>query len=447
MRLMKRLTQAILLLLILSNIFVYAGAVNAADIPDIKSETAVLVDADTGQVLYQKDMNKRMYPASITKIMTGMLALRDGNLSDYITISDEAVRTVDSSSANIALSPGEQLTLEQALYAISVASANDAANGIAEAIGGTIEDFVAMMNLTAQEAGALKTHFCNANGLPDDDHYTTAYDMALITAQALKTTGFTEIFSSKRYKIPPTNKQPETRIVNSSNRFLNGDMIYNGMLISKAGWTNAAQHTLVSVAEQNGTTLIAVVMKSSDSTVKWSDTVSLFDYGYEQFERVTISKEDILSAAPVIMEVPNESHSELNPDTYEVKDVSVSLPIGKSPEDILISFGAPRLETGSIQAEIPVSISVPSDDPGHKPAVLLGITVKAELQPNVPEADTGIEVPASKISVFKTILLVFAAVIGILLLLFVLLLIRRAIIVGRRKRRRSQAREEHRLYK
>jgi D-alanyl-D-alanine carboxypeptidase (penicillin-binding protein 5/6) len=447
MRLMKKLTLAILLLLILSNLSVPAGAINAAGISDIKSETAVLMDADTGQVLYQKDMDKRMYPASITKIMTGMLALKNGILSDFITMSDEAIKTVDSDSANIALSPGEQLTMEQALYAISIASANDAANGIAEAIGGSIDDFVALMNAAAKEAGAVNTHFDNANGLPDDDHYTTAYDMALITAKALKSPGFTEIFGAKRYKIPPTNKQPETRIVNSSNRFLNGDMIYDGMLISKAGWTVDAQHTLVSAAERNGTTLIAVVMKAADSTVKWSDTVSLLDYGFDQFKRVMISKEEILSTAPDDMDVPEGGYSKLNPDTYEAQDVTVLLPINESPEDIVISFGAPRLDTSSSQAEIPVSISVPSADPMHEPIVLLGTTIKATLQQDAPEADSATAEGDSKISVFMIILLVFASVISMLLLLVALLLIRRAIIVSRRKRRKSQAIAGRRLNK
>jgi D-alanyl-D-alanine carboxypeptidase (penicillin-binding protein 5/6) len=439
MRLMKRFTIALLILLILGNISVTAGAENAAGEPEIGSETAVLLDADTGQVLYQKDMDKRMYPASITKIMTGMLALRNGSISDIVTISDEAVRTVDSDSANIALSPGERLTLEQALYAVSIASANDAANGIAESVGGTIEAFTAMMNTAAEEAGAMNTHFCNANGLPDDDHYTTAHDMALITSQALKTPGFTEIFGEKRYKIPPTNKQPETRIVNSSNRFLNGNMNYNGMLISKAGWTIDAQHTLVSAAERDGTTLIAVVMKAADSMVKWTDTVALLDYGFEQFRRVTISEEDILSAAPDDLDVQDGKDSKLDPDTYDVPDVSFLLPVDTPPEDVTIVFGKPLLDASTGKAEIPVSFSAPPEDPSSEPDILTETTVRASLQPVIPETSSEYQEPVKKTSIIIIVLIIVAALIGVLILLFAFLVIRRAVIIRRRRLRKTQA--------
>jgi D-alanyl-D-alanine carboxypeptidase len=292
------------------------------------------------------------------------------------------------------------------------------------------------MNDAAAAAGAVNTHFGNANGLPDENHFTTAHDMALITAEALKAPGFIEIFGAKRYKIPPTNLQPETRIINSSNRFLNGDMIYDGMLISKAGWTVDAQHTLVSAARRNGTTLIAVVMKAADSTVKWSDTVSLFDYGFDQFSRVTISKETILGAAPDNLNVPEESDIKLDPDTYDVGDISLLLPGGNTPADVLITFGEPRLDGRSGKAEIPVSISVPSEAPAPEPEVLMKVTVKAELQPAAAEDGT---VPVSHVSVLKIILIVFASVVGVLLLLFGFLVIRRAVIVRRRRRKKREA--------
>lgn len=438
---MKRFTLFVVSLLVLGLLSVPAGAVSVSDgqPPDIQSETAVLINADTGQVLYQKDMDKRMYPASITKIMTGLLGLRYGNMTDNITVSENAVETVDPESANIALSPDEVLTMEQALYAISIASANDAANGIAETVGGSIDGFVSMMNEAAKEAGATNTHFNNANGLPDTDHYTTAHDMALITAQALQTPGFTEIFGAKRYKIPPTNKQPETRIVNSSNRFLNGDMIYDGMLISKAGWTNDAQHTLVTAASRNGTTLIAVVMKSTDSLVKWSDTVSLFDYGFEQFERVTISKDAILDAAPADLRL-SEADIMIDPDTYDISDIALLMPKDKSADNILISFGVPQLDEGAGEVEIPVNISVPSDDPADEPEVSLTTMVKASLRD--ANSETGADesgASTAKMGVFKIVLIIFAAIIGVFLLLFGILVIRRAVIVRRRRRKRREA--------
>lgn len=151
---------------------------NVNEFPQLQSETAVLMDAETGQILYQKEMNKKMYPASITKIVTGMLALKNAQLTETITMSYDAVFSIDRDSSHIALDVNEQITLEQALYALTIESANDAANGIAELVGGSMEEFVDMMNQTAKDAGAINTNFSNAHGLFDENHYTTSYDMA-----------------------------------------------------------------------------------------------------------------------------------------------------------------------------------------------------------------------------------------------------------------------------
>ena len=143
---------------------------NVNEFPQLQSETAVLMDAETGQILYQKEMNKKMYPASITKIVTGMLALKNAQLTETITMSYDAVFSIDRDSSHIALDVNEQITLEQALYALTIESANDAANGIAELVGGSMEEFVDMMNQTAKDAGAINTNFSNAHGLFDENH-------------------------------------------------------------------------------------------------------------------------------------------------------------------------------------------------------------------------------------------------------------------------------------
>ncbi|SHI17047.1 D-alanyl-D-alanine carboxypeptidase (penicillin-binding protein 5/6) [Sporobacter termitidis DSM 10068] len=442
---MKKLTLTLLLLLIfLSDIPIPAHAADTGGVPDVGSETAVLMVADTGQVLYQKDMDKQMYPASITKIITGMLALENGNLTDTLTMSGSAVDAVERDSANIALSPGEQISMEQALYAISVASANDAANGIAENVGGSLDGFVAMMNEAAAEAGATNTHFDNANGLPDENHYTTAHDMARITAKALKVPGFIDIFGTSRYKIPPTNIQPETRIVNSSNRFLNGDIHYEGILISKTGWTQDAQHTLVTAAQRNGVTLIVVVMKSSDSTVKWSDTSALLDYGFDQFSPVTVTEDEILGALPDDLTVPGAEASEIDAATYAAEDVSVLLPKNETPADIRFSVGEALTAGGQVQ--IPVRLSlVPAASAGELPLDLLTTTVKAALRPvSAPAANAAaVAAESSGPGVLRVLLTVLLLIVGFLAAVFVLLLIRRAVIVRKRRRRRSASGHHH----
>lgn len=439
---MKRLIALILLLLFLTYSTAYAANTKDADfsMPVVESETAVLMNADTGQILFQKDMDKRMYPASITKIMTGMLALEYGQLSERITISEDSLASVDSDSSNIALFSGEQITLEQALYALSVASANDAANVIAESIGGTIDDFIGMMNAAAQEAGAMNTQFTNPDGMPGEDHYTTAHDMALITAQALRVPDFTRIFSEKRYEIPPTNMQPETRIFNTSNRFLNGDMPYEGLLISKTGWTHDAQHTLVTAAQRNGTTLVAVVMKSSDSTVKWSDTVAMLDFGFEQFDSVTIPEKDILHAVPADLTLPGEGALEIDRESISTQDVSVLLPKGKSLEDVQLSVRDLQLDADN-RVKISVCLELSTLGTPYVPEELLDTTVTASLQPLAAAGASSEDTTqtASKVSVFKIILTVIIWIISVLLLAFFILLIRREIIIRRRRRRKRNS--------
>lgn len=273
-----KLLLIIFLFLILDSKVVSAESVAY---PKLKSEAAVLMDAKTGQVLYKKNMNKKEYPASITKIMTGLIALEQGHLNDILTMSDNAVFSIERDSSNIALDVREKLSLEQALYGMAVASANDAANGIAEYVAGDIETFAQLMNKRAKELGAFNTNFTNANGLPNVNHYTTAYDMALIMRQAIKMTKFKEIFSEDRYEMSSTNKQKDIRYFNNRNDFLNGKYEYDGIIASKIGWTPEAQHTLVTATKQGDRELIVVVMKSQNSDDKYEDTMKLFDYGFD----------------------------------------------------------------------------------------------------------------------------------------------------------------------
>lgn len=285
------------LIVALSLILILPLPANAATYGDLKqniqSESAILMDADTGQILFEKNMHEPLYPASITKIMTALLALESGSLDDVITMTYDAVFSIGRDTSHIALDVDERLTLEQALYALALESANDAANGIAELIGGSMEYFAQMMTNRAKEAGALNTTFTNAHGLPDEAHLTTAYDMARITMAALSTPQFTEIFGETYYEMPPTNKQPETRYFRCSNAMVVGKYQYDDVIVDKTGWTSAAQNTLVTVAQREGRTLIVVVMKSQAAQIKWNDTISLLDYGFDNFYKITFSAEEL----------------------------------------------------------------------------------------------------------------------------------------------------------
>ncbi len=263
-----------------------AGAISAGAMvqPELAldSESAIVMCAETGQVLYAKNPDEVLYPASITKILTGMVALQNADMADVITFSETAFKSVPRDSAHIALSPGETLTMKDALYALALVSANDAAAGIAETVGGSIAGFAERMNEQAEKCGAVNSHFVNPHGLPDENHYTTARDMALITKAAMETPGFLEIFSTLDYTMAPTNKKEEMPLT-SKNRFTDGLLACPGFLFSKTGWTVAAQGTLVTAARRDGVTLIAVVMKSPKLEQKYADTQALLDYAYGSF--------------------------------------------------------------------------------------------------------------------------------------------------------------------
>ena len=249
-----------------------------------------------------------MQPASITKIMTALLALEHGNLSDTNTMSYDAVHSLARGSSHIALVTDEILTLEQALYALALESANDAANGIAEHIGGSMENFAAMMTDRAKQAGALHTNFANAHGLNDANHYTTAYDMARITMAALEQPLFTEIFGASIYEMPPTNKQPEARTFHCTNAMMIGKYKYDGIVAAKTGYTNPSLYTLVTVAERDGRTLIAVVMKSPAKQDRWEDTTALLDYGFGlEAEAFTIPEEPQTEVLPVGADIAEQA--------------------------------------------------------------------------------------------------------------------------------------------
>lgn len=320
----------------------------AEGVPDLESEAAILMDAETGQILYEKNSRTKMYPASITKIMTGMLALTCLDPDDEITISQNAFNAVPRSSSHIGLLPGEVITVDQALHALAMASANDAANGLAEAISGSLSDFAELMTAEAEAFGAMDTHFANANGLPDEEHYTTAYDMALITAAALRTKGFTDYFGATEYGMEPTNKTDEDRLIINKNQILNGPYKYDGVLMSKTGWTSSALGTLVTAVRQGNTTFIVVVMKSQPLEAKYEDTCALLNYGFSGFRKMNLTGA--------------EAAEQLFPDTYvpeEGQHFPVHVPADMEPSQITFSVaeGADLLKTDADRLTVTIAAS------------------------------------------------------------------------------------------
>lgn len=256
----------------------------------LEAQSAILMDAATGEILYEKNIHEKHYPASITKLMTVLLALEHGGFDQTITFSHDAVFSIERNSSHIAIDAGEEITMEQALYAIMLQSANEVSNGVGEHISGSMELFAEKMTARAKELGCEGTNFVNANGLHNENHYTTAYDMALIGKEVLKYDFFKTLMSTTYYEIPPTNKQPEIRYLYGQNQLIKPSSIfyYEKCEGGKTGFTNEAGNTLVSFANEGETQLVAVVLKSTGYGA-YTDTKALFDYGFNNFETKKIA--------------------------------------------------------------------------------------------------------------------------------------------------------------
>lgn len=292
-----------------------------------------------------------MYPASITKLMTILLALENGKLTDEITFSHDAVYNIEPGSAHIAILEGETLTLEQVLRAIILRSANEASNGVAEYVDGSVEAFAKHMTERAKELGCTNTNFVNANGLFDENHYTTAHDMALIARELLKHEEYRSMMSETDYEIPPTNLQTETRYLHGQHQMLNPNSIYyyKDAIGGKTGYTVEAGNTLVTYAERDGLTLIAVVMKCNGAE-HYTDTAALFDYGFANYASVKIAAvSDYTSTVPVT-ETYNKKAVALGKVTIAPsEDVYYTLPKGTDASAVTVKTDIPEGVEGAVK--------------------------------------------------------------------------------------------------
>ena len=298
--------------------------------PQIEAESAVLMDMVSGTILYSKNADKAQYPASITKIMTALLGCENLNTSDKFAMSETAAHGItDTQSSSIYADTGEEFTIEQALMAVMLQSANEMTLAIAEQTSGSVKKFVEQMNLKARQLGCTNTHFNNPNGLPDEKHYTTANDMAKIARAAWNNLTFRKFATTEYYEIPPTNKFTETRYLLNHHKMMKGlDHAYDGVLGGKTGYTQAAGNTLVTYAKGNKTYLVAVVLQSVNGA--YSDTKALLDYGFNNFTRVKVSKNQNLVST---RQLPSEKNIiKTSDDSCLFKSdryrVSVTLPNG-----------------------------------------------------------------------------------------------------------------------
>ena len=393
---MKKLTAALCVVLLMICVFV-PGAAAAG--PALGATRAYcIIDADTGLVLAQQNMNEELHPASITKVMTLGLACEkaQGNWEDTkLTVSHEDVYSLaGTDSSHIALLEGEEVPLTDALYATQMASANDGANLLAEYFGGgTIADGVEKMNAKVKELGLAHTHFSNPHGISDEDHYTSCYDMAQILRWALEQPGFEQVFTrNEMYTMDPTNIQPVTRYFSQQDKLRIGSSRYHITSVkgSKLGYTNTARYSYACLAEQNGVRLICVTMQSELSTDKYNDVRTLLDYAFSTFTGYTdLPARGVTAQLPVM-----GGGGSLGTVTVSDPGVRLLLADGLTAEDVDVALELPETYLLGTEPEVYAVYTVKDGTKQEKTSVRVEAEVTGLAQ--LLDGSTGVELEAAK---------------------------------------------------
>lgn len=324
---------------------------------DIISDTYCVMDAASGQVLIEKGMNKQKAPASITKILTVALALdRGGNPDDRFVLDYKTCHSIEAGSTHVALTEGEEISLRDAMMATMVMSANDAANAVAQYSAGDMDSFIPLMNQKLQEIGAVNTQFANPNGLDQAGHYTTAYDMCLITQWAMGVEGFQEFYGALSYEMSPTNKQPQARPFSSRHNMLLKTMkyYYEGATGGKLGYTYDARHTIVTTATRGDMTLICVAMDSPTTYDKYKDSHKLLDYCFENFGTLSLKAKNLQDFNVPVVDNHGEAIGRVTVRAAE--DIDLLVAKGTQVKDLTFSYDVPEQYLNG--AEIAPSLTI-----------------------------------------------------------------------------------------
>jgi serine-type D-Ala-D-Ala carboxypeptidase (penicillin-binding protein 5/6) len=293
---MKKIRKLIIFSLMVSLIIATIPQ-RAAAAPGVSAASAVLIEQKSGRILYEKEAHKKMRIASITKIMTAILAIESGKMNRYVTVSEQATRAEGSS---VYLKPGEKIKLEDLVYGLMLRSGNDSAVAIAEYVGGSLDGFVYLMNQKAREIGMHNTHFANPHGLDDhENHYSTAYDMAILTRYAMQNKTYQKISGTKVHRAPNPSENWD-RVWKNKNRLLSKYKYTTG---GKTGYTKRAKRTLVSTAQNGDMSLIAVTLNAPDD---WNDHISLYESGFRQYDMA-----EVLSKGKIDLETPKKYQNHL----------------------------------------------------------------------------------------------------------------------------------------
>lgn len=327
----------------------------------LECQAAMLLEMNTGSLVYGKNLDLQREPASLTKVMTCLLAMERGNLDDEITISTTALKGLDPNGSSAGLVEGETLTLKELLYCLMISSANDAAPVIAEYLSGTQEAFVELMNQRARELGCTGTHFANPHGLHDDDHYTTARDLSRIMLEAMKFEVFQEIIATERHYLEPTNKVSEERILDTTDFFISKkvtDQYYDSRVLGgKTGFTTPAGYCIMFVAEDNGLKYLCIILGAESYVTEESTTLGSFTQGEKLidfgFDNYTIAQ--VLSPLSPVAQLPvRESTDSVVLTPKEA--LSTLLPADYDPEKLTLDYALSNPE--GLQAPLEAGQSV-----------------------------------------------------------------------------------------
>ncbi len=333
--------------------------------PVVSAESAILMDLDTGVILYEKNIHARQYPASTTKILTTLIAAEECSLNETVTFSHDAVFGIPAGSNHVAMNVGDTLSMEKCLQAILIRSANEVSYAVAEHIGTTWEGFAEKMNTRARELGCVDSNFVNPNGLPDDNHYTSAYDLAMIGRAFFDNDMLCQITQMPLLYI---EKEGEDLVDANQMELLPGKKYaYSGIVGCKTGYTEASRSCLVSCAERNGMKLICVVLKD-EAPYQYEDTVALFNYGFTNFEKINISQKetkyniegagfysnnDIFGSSKPILSL-NQSDYIILPKTINFEDTTSEITYNtqKAGQVALINYSYGNIPLGSASVDL-----------------------------------------------------------------------------------------------
>ena len=419
---------------------------DSSKVLNIDARGAILIDANTGVTIYEKNSHEKLYPASITKIMTAYLACKYGKFDDTLTASHNAIYGIGQGSSIIGIKEGEQISFLDGLYGIMMESANEVCMMVAEHIDGTVEKFVERMNKQAQDWGCKDTHFNNPHGFHDVDHYTTPYDMSLIAFNAIKDENFSKIWGTVDHTIPANNKSPQ-RFLHNKDKMLKptSDYYYQYAIGGKTGFHDDAKNTLVTCAEKDGVKLISVVMKANGYNQAFTDSKTLLDYGFSVYkDNKVYTAGTYTDKIPVYQTYLSEDYNVGELNVTVAGDVSAKLPSFVSANDVktkaVIDYGKDN-NANKIYAPIKEGDKVGTMEFTYKDKTIATADITAS---NSVESKSDKQLAEMKLinnvkSVLHTILNALIFIIPVVIIIIILLVVRNNINKKKKKKRRKKS--------